>query len=124
MSASRGVSAVNPSAEASEAITVSDTAAAQGAAADASAPLIASLLPSDTFAVRSPATIVPDDKDKIQAALREAIESGAELVLTTGGTGFGKRDVTPEVRAVLSLTRCREAQYCHRQSVRHRSWRR
>jgi molybdenum cofactor synthesis domain-containing protein len=40
---------------------------------------------------------VPDDRETIAAKLREfADEKGLDLVLTTGGTGFGPRDVTPE----------------------------
>lgn len=40
-------------------------------------------------------TVVPDESDDIQAAIRKAAED-ADLVLTTGGTGFGPRDRTPE----------------------------
>lgn len=41
--------------------------------------------------------LVPDDKDRISAELiRLADERGMDLILTTGGTGFGPRDVTPE----------------------------
>ena len=49
--------------------------------------------------------IVPDEKDLIAAKLREWCDSGeADLVLTTGGTGLGPRDVTPEAtRDVLDL---------------------
>src|SRR5207247_443133 len=44
--------------------------------------------------------VVPDDAGEISDALRElAAESG--LVLTTGGTGFGPRDVTPEATAAV-----------------------
>lgn len=47
-------------------------------------------------------TVVPDDIDAIQAAVRQAISSGARLVLTTGGTGITPTDVTPEaVSAIL-----------------------
>jgi molybdenum cofactor synthesis domain-containing protein len=43
---------------------------------------------------------VPDEQPAIEDALRQAVGS-ARLVVTTGGTGFGKRDVTPEAtRAV------------------------
>ncbi len=45
--------------------------------------------------------IVPDEKDRIEAALRRLARQ-ADLVLTTGGTGLSPRDVTPEAtRAVI-----------------------
>ncbi len=45
--------------------------------------------------------IIPDERDEIESALRRAARS-AELVLTTGGTGIGARDVTPEAtRSVI-----------------------
>jgi len=40
-------------------------------------------------------TLVADEKDRIAAAILEG-RSSADLILTTGGTGFGLRDVTPE----------------------------
>jgi len=41
--------------------------------------------------------VVPDDREILAQKLREFCdEVGADLVLTTGGTGFGPRDVTPE----------------------------
>jgi molybdopterin adenylyltransferase len=40
--------------------------------------------------------LVPDEKRDIQRAIREQINKGCHLVLTTGGTGVGLRDVTPE----------------------------
>ena len=47
--------------------------------------------------------IVPDDSDKIARALCQlADQDKADLIVTTGGTGLGPRDVTPEAtRAVL-----------------------
>jgi len=46
--------------------------------------------------------IVPDEKDVIAAALKNWAESGKiDVILTTGGTGLSKRDVTPE--ATLSI---------------------
>ena len=41
-------------------------------------------------------SLVPDEKREIQRAVREQINKGCELVLTTGGTGVALRDVTPE----------------------------
>jgi len=41
-------------------------------------------------------TLVPDDKRAIQRAIREQIEKGCQIILTTGGTGVAARDVTPE----------------------------
>lgn len=40
--------------------------------------------------------LVPDEKRDIQRAIRELITKGAQLILTTGGTGVALRDVTPE----------------------------
>ena len=45
--------------------------------------------------------IVPDDAQRIFAAIHHAIHDGARLVLTTGGTGVSPRDVTPEATAQL-----------------------
>ena len=47
--------------------------------------------------------LVPDEKRDIQRAIREQINKGCQLVLTTGGTGVALRDVTPEaVREIAS----------------------
>ncbi len=40
--------------------------------------------------------MVPDEKEALIGAMRDCMEAGVELLLTTGGTGFSKRDVTPE----------------------------
>ncbi|WBW50068.1 MogA/MoaB family molybdenum cofactor biosynthesis protein [Peptoniphilus equinus] len=46
--------------------------------------------------------VVEDDKAKIEAHLRAMVDEGANVIITTGGTGFAKRDVTPEAtRAVI-----------------------
>jgi molybdenum cofactor synthesis domain-containing protein len=45
---------------------------------------------------------VPDGEDSVRQALLEALDTGARLVVTTGGTGVGPRDRTPEgTRGVL-----------------------
>ena len=40
--------------------------------------------------------VVPDEVRDIQRVLREQVNKGCHLVLTTGGTGIASRDVTPE----------------------------
>ena len=46
-------------------------------------------------------TVVPDDVPAIQAALRAALAGGADVVITTGGTGVTPTDVTPEATRPL-----------------------
>ena len=43
-----------------------------------------------------PTVVVRDDVEEIQAAVRRALESGARVIVTTGGTGVAPTDVTPE----------------------------
>jgi molybdenum cofactor biosynthesis protein MoaC len=45
--------------------------------------------------------IVPDEKEEIKKTLKECKEKKVNLVITTGGTGFGPRDVTPEALSEL-----------------------
>ncbi len=46
--------------------------------------------------------VVPDDVDLIRAALQRHVSAGCQVIFTTGGTGIGPRDVTPEaVRPLL-----------------------
>jgi len=40
--------------------------------------------------------LIPDDADKLKEAIRNAVASGADFVFTTGGTGIGPRDITPD----------------------------
>lgn len=78
---------------------VSDTAS-QDAAADKSGPLIKDLLVLGDFQVVE-ARIVSDDEKAIRRTVREWSGSGeVDWIITTGGTGFGVRDRTPEVKFV------------------------
>jgi molybdenum cofactor synthesis domain-containing protein len=73
-------------------LTVSDGVNA-GEREDLSGDLLAELLEAEGFDVER--AVVPDERDAIAAALVEAAGE-VRLVLTTGGTGFAARDVTPE----------------------------
>ena len=73
-------------------LTVSDGVSA-GEREDESGDLLAEALARDGWEVER--RTVRDDRDEIATALRELAGTSA-FVLTTGGTGFGPRDVTPE----------------------------
>ena len=77
-------------------LTVSDGVTA-GTRDDLSGDLLAERLAGAGFDLGERRT-VPDDADTIEDALRE-LAGAADLVLTTGGTGFAPRDVTPEATA-------------------------
>ncbi len=79
-------------------VTVSDSCA-WGEREDVSGRTIQEMLPGDQYSVAQ-RTVVPDDRDAIAGELvRLADDAEIELLLTTGGTGFGPRDVTPEATA-------------------------
>lgn len=81
-------------------ITVSDKGS-RGEREDTSGPALAELLARAGYRVAETA-IIPDDREQIRRELlRCSDELGIALVLTTGGTGFSLRDVTPE--ATLSV---------------------
>jgi molybdopterin adenylyltransferase len=76
-------------------LTVSDGVSA-GEREDTSGDLLAAALAEDGWEVER--RVVADDRQAVEAALTKLAER-AGLVLTTGGTGFGPRDVTPEATA-------------------------
>ncbi len=79
-------------------LTVSDTCS-QGSREDVSGQTIADMLAGHKFEICDK-TIVPDDFETIATELRRLSEEvGVDVVLTTGGTGLGPRDVTPEATA-------------------------
>ena len=80
-------------------VTVSDRSA-RGERPDASGPLLAELVAGLGFEV-GPVVLVPDEVDAVQAALRRGVAEAYDVVLTTGGTGFSPRDVTPEATLPL-----------------------
>jgi len=76
-------------------LTVSDGVSA-GEREDRSGDLLADLLAAEGYEVER--RLVPDERDQIEAAIEDLSRETA-LVLTTGGTGLGPRDVTPEATA-------------------------
>ena len=82
--------------------TLSDRAAA-GVYEDASGPEIERVL-REFFQeeMEFHARVLPDDRTAIEETLRAMIDDGLPLIVTTGGTGPGERDVTPEAtRSVI-----------------------
>ena len=81
------------------AVVVASNRAATGVYEDTTGPLIVAALRDAGFAVGEPA-VVPDG-EPVGAAIRAAVDAGARVVLTTGGTGLTPTDRTPEVTRSL-----------------------
>lgn len=82
-------------------ITSSDSGYA-GKREDLSGPAIEEMLREAGYEVVS-RTILPDDQEKLEAELISICDDGrADLILTTGGTGFSPRDVMPEATAAVA----------------------
>lgn len=80
-------------------ITVSDRASA-GAMSDASGPALVHALKQAGFEV-SGAELVPDERDRITGAIVAAVSRDVDVIFTTGGTGLGPRDITPQATASI-----------------------
>ena len=87
-------------------ITLSDRAS-RGEYEDQSGPLLEKLT-KDNFLqegrqVLLETVILPDDVDKLERQIRKYVQEKADIIFTTGGTGLGPRDITPDViRPLLS----------------------
>jgi len=77
------------------AVTVSNRAAA-GVYEDRSGPVLVELLRSAGCTVVDGPLVIPDG-DPVEAALRDAVAAGYDVVVTTGGTGLTPADLTPEM---------------------------
>jgi molybdenum cofactor synthesis domain-containing protein len=80
------------------ALTVSNRAAA-GVYADRSGPVLAELLRAAGCQVDGP-VVVPDGSP-VERALREAVQAGYDVVVSTGGTGVTPADLTPEMTRLV-----------------------
>lgn len=78
-------------------LTVSDSVH-RGEVEDRSGPALIAALQAAGFEVVD-GRVVPDGVVSVADALRAMVEGFAGLVVTTGGTGFGPRDLTPEATA-------------------------
>ena len=78
-------------------ITCSDSVN-NGTREDRSGPAVKELLEANGYSVDR-ILVVPDDIDFIGSAIMRSAEQGARLIVTTGGTGVGPRDFTPEATA-------------------------
>jgi molybdopterin adenylyltransferase len=83
-------------------VTISDRASA-GEYEDLGGPALKQVAQRMGWQVLAEA-IVPDEMTRIQEAIRSFGNQGCGLILTTGGTGIGPRDVTPEaIRAIMRV---------------------
>ncbi len=83
-------------------VTISDRASA-GEYKDFGGPALKEAAQKAGWEILSEA-VVPDDSARIQEAIRSFSQQGCGLILTTGGTGVGPRDVTPEaIRAIMRV---------------------
>ena len=83
-------------------ITISDRASA-GDYQDLGGPALKEAAQKAKWQVLAEA-IVPDDANRIQDTIRSFSKQGCGLILATGGTGIGPRDVTPEaIRAIMRV---------------------
>jgi molybdenum cofactor synthesis domain-containing protein len=81
-------------------ITLSDRAS-QGAYEDRSGPAIKALI-NEHFSAghwrcETESTILPDNAEALQREIANATGDGVDIIITTGGTGIGPRDITPDV---------------------------
>lgn len=81
-------------------IIVSDKGS-QGLRQDGCKQKIADILDKEIIYKLADYVIVPDEKSDIQSAIQKNIDEGVNLILTSGGTGFSKRDITPEATKEL-----------------------
>lgn len=81
-------------------LTISDKGS-RGERVDTAGPAVCKLLTTNGYEVVDN-IIIPDDFDMIKDNLNKHVEMDINLIITAGGTGFSKRDITPEAtKAVI-----------------------
>lgn len=81
-------------------ITASDQGS-KGEREDQSGPKAASMLEAAGYKVTG-VTILPDEQKVLEKAFKDLADTGVNLIVTTGGTGFSPRDVTPEATLAVA----------------------
>jgi molybdenum cofactor synthesis domain-containing protein len=82
-------------------ITASDKGA-RGEREDKSSPVIREIAEAAGYRVTS-ITVLPDEQELLENEMKRLCDSGeADLILTTGGTGFSQRDRTPEATLAVA----------------------
>lgn len=77
-------------------VTVSDRSH-RGERADTTGPMIVSALNDAGYL--TDAALTPDGVESVETCLRQGLAAGADVIITTGGTGLAPRDLTPEATA-------------------------
>jgi molybdopterin adenylyltransferase len=100
-------------------LTLSDRSS-RGEREDASGPALAALIEAEGWSVVKQ-QILPDEESAIRAILMEwSGDGGVDVILTTGGTGFAPRDVTPEAtRTVIEREAPGLAEAMRTDSLKH-----
>lgn len=82
---------------------MSDTAS-KDPSSDRSGPVLKELFSAtpDTWSIHS-VSIVPDENAAIQSQVKDWSDEGVNLIITSGGTGFAIRDITPEVLPIVEI---------------------
>ncbi len=98
------------------AVIVTSDSTSRGTRSDKSGRIIEERLKS--FGIESSYQVIPDEKSLISSTLRKYCDEGVHLIVTTGGTGLGPRDVTVEATEEIverEIPGIMEAARCHGQ---------
>lgn len=100
-------------------VVVASDRCARGEAEDRSGPRAVDRLRAAGYTVADP-VVVPDGAQQVRDAIRTALLAGARVVVTSGGTGVGPRDRTPEgTRPLLALELPGVSEAIRRQGATH-----